>query len=139
MSTSGGEYFFMPAYGGKRTHWAAARRNPDAQIVRSLPIGGLQSNKCCAVEFPERNRHNRPELSAFGRFSGVVVSLDEFDDGAREQLGQRLEHARRRLGLTLDDVGQRAGYDARTVRKAIRGERIRLATLHHICKALGVE
>jgi transcriptional regulator with XRE-family HTH domain len=67
------------------------------------------------------------------------VNLDEFDQAGREQLGRRIDQARRRLGLTLDQVGRLAGYDAGTISKAINGERVRSATLHDICKAVEID
>jgi transcriptional regulator with XRE-family HTH domain len=56
----------------------------------------------------------------------------------RSQLGERIDAARKRKGMTLSAVAQAAGYDQRTVRNVIKGRSTRPATLKEICEVVGI-
>lgn len=66
------------------------------------------------------------------------MSAGELDEAAREQLGRRIDDARKKIGYTLVQLAQRAGYDERTIRNVIKGRPTRVATLRDICKVVGI-
>jgi transcriptional regulator with XRE-family HTH domain len=69
---------------------------------------------------------------------GPGVSADELDETARAEFGRRIDGARKKIGFTLVQLAQRAGYDERTVRNVIKGRPTRLTTLRDICKVIGI-
>jgi transcriptional regulator with XRE-family HTH domain len=69
---------------------------------------------------------------------GSGVSADELDETAREQLGRRIDVARKKIGFTLVQLAERAGYDERTIRNVIKGRPTRPTTLRDICKVINI-
>jgi hypothetical protein len=57
---------------------------------------------------------------------------------AREQLGRKIDHARRKIGMTIEGLAGRAGYDERTIRNVMAGRPTRVVTLLNICNAVGI-
>ena len=81
------------------------------------------------------------EIGHFPDFSdglGKMMGLERIDDAARVMLGQRIERARNSKRLTLADLASRAGYDERTIRNVIKGQKTRVGTIEDICKVLEI-
>jgi transcriptional regulator with XRE-family HTH domain len=81
------------------------------------------------------------EFRHFPKFSGGVgkmMGLERLDEAARFMLGQRIERARHNKRLTLADLANRAGYDERTIRNVIKGQKTRVGTIEDICKVLEI-
>jgi transcriptional regulator with XRE-family HTH domain len=66
------------------------------------------------------------------------MSLEQLDDKGRIALGRRIEQARNKARLTLAQLAERAGYDERTVRNVIKGQKTRIATVEDICDVLQI-
>src|SRR5262249_22483132 len=79
------------------------------------------------------------ESGHFPEFSdglGIMMGLERLDEAARLMLGQRIERARNNKRLTLADLAGRAGYDERTIRNVIKGQKTRVWTIEDICKVI---
>ncbi|TBG08436.1 XRE family transcriptional regulator [Rhizobium leguminosarum] len=57
----------------------------------------------------------------------------------RQQLGLRIDKARRAMGLSFVLLAQRTGYDERTIRNVVKGLPTRVSTVAEICQALGLD
>jgi transcriptional regulator with XRE-family HTH domain len=81
------------------------------------------------------------EICNFPKFSdglGKMMELEGLNEAARLMLGQRIERARHNKRLTLADLANRAGYDERTIRNVIKGQKTRVGTIEDICKVLEI-
>jgi transcriptional regulator with XRE-family HTH domain len=70
-----------------------------------------------------------------------VRDLPDDDDWIRERrraIGERVRAARKRQGLTQDDVWQAAGVDRRTVQNVEAGREMKIGTLLRIAWVLEV-
>jgi hypothetical protein len=70
-----------------------------------------------------------------GKREMMEVGLSESELRA---LGERLDRIRRAQRMSISDFASKAGYDERTGRKILRGEKTRFKTLLHFCEAVGV-
>src|SRR5262245_23105920 len=68
----------------------------------------------------------------------MLMGLERLEEAARLMLGQRIERARNSKRLTLADLASRAGYDERTIRNVIKGQKTRIGTVEDICKVLEI-
>ena len=63
------------------------------------------------------------------------------NDGEQKllKLGERIQAKRQKMGLTLKQLAEKAGYDERTIRNVIKGKHTRPQTLATICQVLDIE
>jgi hypothetical protein len=54
------------------------------------------------------------------------------------ELGQRIDKARKTIGLTFDEVAQKTGYDERTIRNIVGRKRARARTIRDICECVNL-
>lgn len=73
------------------------------------------------------------------RFMVRAMAEDDFEQAVRLDLGRRIQLAYRKQRLTLGGLAKKAGYDEKTIRNVIRGERTRVGTIEDICSVLKIE
>ena len=64
------------------------------------------------------------------------MDLGNLDAEGRLALGRRIQQACTQFRLTQKDLAEVAGYDEKTIRNVIRGDKTRGSTLEHICTAI---